>query len=175
MATLSRFLTRRFGIVGGLSLFAVLALTEGGAILAALLEEAAPEAAPGTVTTTAGGLTLTDVRVGGGGSPSPGDFLGLQLSVSTVSPEGETVWLLGGPDSQRKAAFVFNKARRATDALRGLEAGVAGMRRGGVREVRIPAGTGLGVAGVAGLPGGPSPFPLIVLVKLEEVTPSYLG
>ena len=41
-ATLSRFLTRRFGIVGGLGLVAVLATTEGAAIIAALQEEFAP-------------------------------------------------------------------------------------------------------------------------------------
>ena len=68
------------------------------------------------------------------------------------------------------ASLVFNKAKASS--LAGLEEGLQGMKRGGVREVVIPANVGLR-AKVAGLPSGPSPFPLRVLVKLEEVSPSY--
>jgi len=175
VATLSRFLTRRFGIVGGLSLFAVLALTEGTAIVGALREEFSGGEAPADAApvTTSSGLTLADVRLGGGGTPTAGDFLALSLTVSTVSPEGEAVYLLGSAEAGRPASFVFNKARRAQGELRGLEEAVASMRRGGVRDVTLPANVGLGVS-VAGLPSRPSPFPLKLRVSLEEVTPNYM-
>ena len=148
VASLSRFLTRRFGIVGGLSLFAVLAVTEGAEIVRALLEEnGAVEVATAVPRTLPSGLVVTDTKLGAGSEPQPGDFLGMQLTVSTTDPSsGETVYLLGGAEG--------------------------GLKRGGVREIVIPANVGLRQK-VAGLPSGPSPFPLRVLVKLEEVSPSY--
>jgi hypothetical protein len=171
VASLSRFLTRRFGIVGGLSLFAVLAVTEGAEIVRALLEERGGGEVAAVPRTLASGLVLTDTKLGAGAEPQPGDFLGMQLTVSTTDPtSGETVYLLGSAEGGRAASLVFNKAKASS--LAGLEEGLQGMKRGGVREVVIPANVGLR-AKVAGLPSGPSPFPLRVLVKLEEVSPSY--
>ena len=172
VASLSRFLTRRFGIVGGLSLFAVLAVTEGAEIVRALLEEnGAVEVATAVPRTLPSGLVVTDTKLGAGSEPQPGDFLGMQLTVSTTDPSsGETVYLLGGAEGGRAASLVFNKAK--LPAVAGLEEGLKGMKRGGVREIVIPANVGLRQK-VAGLPSGPSPFPLRVLVKLEEVSPSY--
>ena len=171
VASLSRFLTRRFGIVGGLSLFAVLAATEGAEIVRALLEERGGGEAAAAPVTLPSGIVTTDIKLGGGNTPQPGDFLGMQLTVSTTDPaSGETVFLLGSAAGGRPASLVFNKAKAAS--LTGLEEGLEGLKRGGVREVLIPANVGLRQK-VAGLPSGPSPFPLKCKVVLEEVTPSY--
>jgi FKBP-type peptidyl-prolyl cis-trans isomerase len=131
----------------------VLALTEGAEIVRALREEffSGEELAAPEPRTLPSGLVVTDLRLGGGASPSPGDFLGLRLTVSTASPEGEVVYLLGSEGEGRPASFIFNKAKRPAAALAGLEEAVADMTRGGVRDVVIPANVGLKVK-VAGAP-----------------------
>ena len=65
-ATLSRALTKRFGIVGGLSLVAVLALVEGGEIVKSLLE-IDKDVDEQSETVSESGLKIKDVRIGGGG------------------------------------------------------------------------------------------------------------
>lgn len=63
-ATLSRLITRRFGFVGGLAFVGILAATEGGAILQAVLEDVnTKEVELGTPTTLADGLVAHDMKV----------------------------------------------------------------------------------------------------------------
>ena len=76
-ATASRFITRRFGLVGGLTFVALLASVEGGEILKALLErdvEGSDE-----VVKLPSGLSYVDTRIGGGAKPKRGDFVGVHL------------------------------------------------------------------------------------------------
>ena len=64
-ATLSRALTKRFGIVGGLGLVAVLAVVEGSSIVKSLLEVDKDVSEEKEVTRTLeSGLKVKDVRIG---------------------------------------------------------------------------------------------------------------
>jgi hypothetical protein len=65
-ATISRFLTRRFGIVGGLAFVALLASTEGVEIFKALQEELTPPPPPsGDTVTLPGGVAYIDTKARG--------------------------------------------------------------------------------------------------------------
>ncbi len=62
-ATISRFLTRRFGIVGGLSFFAILAATEGAEIIKALGEQFATAPEPsGEAVALPSGVVYRDTK-----------------------------------------------------------------------------------------------------------------
>jgi hypothetical protein len=179
VATLSRLLTRRFGIVGGLGLVAVLAATEGVEILRALNEDLSTSGAPlseelAPETVLSDGTRILELKPGVGTAPKTGDFLGLLISVSTKDKaSGETVFLLGDEKGGRKASLVLNKARKPEAELAGLEQCLAGMKRGGVRKLLLPPGVGLGVS-VANLPASGLPgASLAVTVTLEEVSPAY--
>jgi len=173
-ATLSRLITRRFGFVGGLAFVLALGSTEGVEIWKAVRENLDPGEAPsGEGVTYTDGLVATDLKIGTGGTPSAGDFVGVHVLVSTLAsgePESERAVLLDTRAKGRPLAFVFNKTKSAR--LAGVEEGLAGMKRGGVRQMDLPANQGLGVP-LGGLPAGPSPFPLRVVLSLEEVTPAY--
>ena len=72
------FLSRRFGILGGLSIFAALAFVEGGEF-----DDVTPTEGGGQTITTASGLQSTELLIGKGGStPLPGYIIGLQAKVS---------------------------------------------------------------------------------------------
>ena len=196
-ATISRFLTRRFGIVGGLAFVALLASTEGAEIVKALLEDVnTKEVADQAPVTLPDGLVVRDVKLGGGGSPNAGDFVGAHFVVTTQAPgDAEPAVLLDTRAKGRPLAFVFNKSRTAQ--LRGVEEGLSTMKRcaqrhnscapcfhciltlpvlhrpsGGIRVLDIPPAMGLGVP-LGGLPPGPSPFALRVEMELLEVTAAY--
>ncbi len=63
-ATLSRLITRRFGIVGGLAFVALLASTEGAEIVKALLEDYGVKEAPSQeAVTLSDGLVYRDLKV----------------------------------------------------------------------------------------------------------------
>lgn len=170
-ATLSRFLTRRFGIVGGLSLVAVLAATEGASIVKALLEGGGADVADAAWVALPSGVRVRDTRLGGGASPSPGDFVGFDLRVETADEAGRVL-----VDTQRAGgkpvAFLWGKAAPGVVCAGLLEA-LASMKRGGVREVEVPAAQGYApgarLAGGETAPGGA----LRLRVALKEVTGFY--
>ena len=229
-ATLSRLITRRFGFVGGLAFVGILAATEGGAIIQALLEDVnTKEVEVGTLTTLPGGLVAQDVKVrapllltpcgsvaschcprasfpntdaprqppqiGGGSSPSAGDFVGAHFKVTAQAPgDAEPSVVLDTRATGRPLAWVFNKPKKPVEELRGVEQGVVTMKRcvgrapaashrvfgnsdtpqcsGGVRVLTFPTGLGLG-APLGGLPG---PLPgLRVEIEITEVSPAYFA
>lgn len=201
-ATLSRFLTRRFGIVGGaciplgahlphdaphalttwrglffagLGLVAVLALTEGTSIFNALREEGSNVDTDAAPVILPSGLIVRDLKIGGGAEPKAGDFVGFHLRVEAPSPDGAPLVLLDTQAAGGKPiAFLFTRTRGGI-VCPGLEEGVAGMRRGGVRELILPPA--LGYRAGTTLPSGkmvPSPAPpLTMTVRLNEVTTYY--
>jgi len=134
-ATISRFLTRRFGIVGGLAFVALLASTEGAEIVKALLEDVnTKEVADQAPVTLPDGLVVRDVKLGGGGSPNAGDFVGAHFVVTTQAPgDAEPAVLLDTRAKGRPLAFVFNKSRTAQ--LRGVEEGLSKMKRCAQRHI----------------------------------------
>jgi hypothetical protein len=185
-ATISRFLTRRFGIVGGLAFVALLASTEGYEIVKALQEEFAPTPpVDATPVSLPGGVVYRDVKIGNGAAPAKGDFVGAHLLVTLRdspssppdSPDGPV--LLDTRANGRPVAFVYRARRGPGVVCPGLEMGIEGMKRGGVRVLDLPPGLGpyLGAPGAPLSPGG-APLAegaaLRYTVTLEEVSPAYM-
>ena len=116
-------------------------------------------------------------QVGGGKSPETGDFVGINVKVSSLDPTDPDAMgtiLFDTKATGRPVAFKFLISRGGV-VVKGLEQGVADMRRGGVRRIDIPAPLAFGEAGVV-LPNGVEVAPGAALryeVSLEEVTPAY--
>lgn len=159
VATASRFLTRRFGIIGGLGLVAVLALVEGSEIIKAVVEEQQDEG-DGVRVDLPSGVSYVDLKVGRGSSPHTGDFVGVSLKVTDSS--GAVLFDSKGPGG-RPLAFTYGKRPYASVVCLGLEEGIETMMRGGTREIIVPPS----------LTYGPKDE-LKYLVTLEDVSPSYI-
>ena len=174
-ATLSRALTKRFGIVGGLSLVAVLALVEGGEIVKSLLE-IDKDVDEQSVTVTESGLGIKDIRIGGGGMPNKGNFVGIEVKMSNA--EDPTVVYVDTKKTGKPIAFIYKNGKPLlTPLCEGIVEGVSTMKRGGIRELRIPAEKlGFGAYdvvladGVTKIKGGTD---LLVRVELVDVTSYY--
>ena len=176
VATASRFLTRRFGIVGGLGLVALLASVEGGEIVKALLErdvDVSTTAEEFAVEGNAKGLRARDVKIGGGASAKRGDFVGVNL---TVVDAEDGVEYLNTKKAKRPIAFTYEKKPLLAPICEAIEDGVRTMKRGGVRRVFAPSAAAFGERGVV-LTDGTRIKPnrdLIIDIVLEEVSPSYV-
>ena len=174
-ATLSRALTKRFGIVGGLSLVAVLALVEGGEIVKSLLE-IDKDVAEQSETVSESGLKIKDVRIGGGGMPNKGNFVGVEVKMSNA--EDPNVVYVDTKKTGKPIAFIYKSGKPLlTPLCEGIVEGVSTMKRGGVRELRIPAEKlGFGANdvvladGTTKIPGGTD---LFVRLELVDVTSYY--
>lgn len=157
------FLSRRFGIVGGLAVFAGLALVEGREIYNGF-KDATPEliATPET-TTTSSGLKITETRLGKAGfTPLPGYIIGLKVKVRI----GEKV-IYETTDGEKPVAFKYGQRPFQNVICDGVEEGIRGMKVGGTRVLEIPSN--LAPAGVD-LPPGVS---LTYEVELTEVLSGY--
>eukprot|EP00798_Chlamydomonas_sp_ICE-L_P025684 gene25684-11349_t len=110
-ATMSRFITRRFGIVGGLVFVAVLASSEGYEIVKALLET--EEEGDGVLVELPSGLGYRELK------------------------DGETV-VLDTKANNKAIAFTFGKKPYGSVVCEGLVEGIMTMKRGGVRELTVP-------------------------------------
>ena len=137
------------------------ALTRAGALVAlalftftAGLLASGPSAMaqqPGTTMTTASGLQITDITIGTGATPRPGQMC-------TVHYTG---WLYENGAKGKKfdssldrgQPFTFKIA--AQQVIRGWDEGVATMKVGGKRTLVIPPNLGYGARGAGGvIPGG---------------------
>ena len=108
-ATASRWLTRRFGIVGGLGFVALLASVEGGEILRAVLEnlrEGEGTNEEFTLGPPELGLVASDSRVGGGATPKRGDFTGVNV-VMADADTGDVY--VDTKKTKRPIAFTFER------------------------------------------------------------------
>ena len=175
-ATASRWLTRRFGIVGGLGFVALLASVEGGEILRAVLEnlregegtnEEFPLGPPEL------GLVASDSRVGGGATPKRGDFTGVNVVIADADTGDVYV---DTKKTKRPIAFTFERRPLIAPVCPALEEGVRTMKRGGVRKVLAPPEAGFGERGVVLSDGTrvPPNARLALTITLEEVSSSYL-
>jgi FKBP-type peptidyl-prolyl cis-trans isomerase len=106
----------------------------------------APTKVTGDGVKTASGLQYWDIKVGAGASANTGDKV-------TVHYTG---WLTTGKkfDSSVDANQPFDFTIAAGDVIKGWDEGVAGMKVGGKRQLRIPPELGYGATGT---PGGPIP------------------
>lgn len=159
------FVSRRFGLLGGLALVAALAAVEGREILQSLGENNNSDDAPAgsrETVTTASGLRITDVRVGKSGSvPLPGYIIGIRAVVSI----GDQVIYDTGDD--KPIAFKLGQRPFQNVICEGVEEGIQGMKVGGKRVLEVPKN--LAPPGV-NLPPG---IPLVYEVELTEVLSGY--
>jgi FKBP-type peptidyl-prolyl cis-trans isomerase len=155
------FLSRRFGIIGGLTIFAALAAVEGREIFKSF-DDATPTAGSAETITTASGLKITELLVGKGGStPLPGYIIGLRTVVSV----GDKVIYNTG--DEKPIAFKLGQRPFQNVICQGVEEGIKGMKVGGKRRLEVPKD--LAPPGVD-LPSGVA---LTYEVELTEVLSGY--
>jgi len=155
------FVSRRFGLAGGLALVVLLASTEGNEILKAFNDNG-PQPGNGETIATGSGLKYKDVLVGtSGNTPLAGSVVGIKAKVSI----GEKV--LFDTASDKPIAFRYGKRPFENVLCEGVEEGVKGMKVGGVRELTVPQN--LAPTGIE-LPPGVS---LTYVVEVTEVLPGY--
>jgi FKBP-type peptidyl-prolyl cis-trans isomerase len=113
---------RTIAVVCMLSLFALLAFSQA---------PSAPTKVEGKPQTKAGGLEYWDIKVGTG----PEAVSGKQVTVNY------TGWLTNGKkfDSSLDAGRPFSFSLGAGQVIKGWDEGVAGMKVGGKRQLRIPS------------------------------------
>ncbi len=106
----------------------------------------APTKVTGDGVKTSSGLIYWDIRVGNGEVAKEGNRVRVHY----------TGWLTNGKkfDSSVDAGKPFDFTIGNGEVIKGWEEGVAGMRVGGKRQLRIPPGLGYGAEGT---PGGPIP------------------
>eukprot|EP00571_Detonula_confervacea_P010760 CAMPEP_0172298252 /NCGR_PEP_ID=MMETSP1058-20130122/994_1 /TAXON_ID=83371 /ORGANISM="Detonula confervacea, Strain CCMP 353" /LENGTH=240 /DNA_ID=CAMNT_0013007513 /DNA_START=6 /DNA_END=728 /DNA_ORIENTATION=+ len=156
------FLSRRFGILGGLAVFAALALVEGKEIVKGF-GDATPDQGSGETITKASGLKVTENLVGKAGSaPLPGSIVGLRAKVKI----GDTV-IYETTAGEKPVAFKYGQRPFQNVICEGVEEGIQGMKVGGKRVLEVPAN--LAPAGVDLPPG----VPLVYEIELTEVLASY--
>ena len=106
----------------------------------------APTKVTGDGVKTDSGLQYWDIKVGAGDIAKTGDKVKVHY----------TGWLTTGKkfDSSVDANQPFDFTIGAGDVIKGWDEGVAGMKVGGKRQLRIPPDLGYGASGT---PGGPIP------------------
>ena len=96
-----------------------------------------------SITTTASGLQIEEIKLGDGDSAAAGQFVSVHY----------TGWLTDGTkfdsSKDRNEPFDFPLGRRTVIA--GWDEGVQGMRVGGVRKLTIPPQLGYGARGAGGV------------------------
>jgi FKBP-type peptidyl-prolyl cis-trans isomerase len=105
-----------------------------------------PSKVTGDGVKTASGLQYWDIKVGTGEVAKEGSHVRVHY----------TGWLTTGKkfDSSVDAGKPFDFRLGNGDVIKGWDEGVAGMKVGGKRQLRIPPGLGYGASGT---PGGPIP------------------
>ncbi len=92
---------------------------------------------------TASGLEIQELKVGEGAEAKPGKTVDVHY----------TGWLLDGTkfDSSVDRGQPFSFRLGAGEVIQGWDEGVAGMKVGGKRKLRIPAALGYGARGAGGV------------------------
>lgn len=156
------FLSRRFGIAGGLAIFAGLAFVEGREIFKGM-GDVTPLEGNGEVITTPSGLKITEILIGKAGTtPLPGYIIGL----STVVKIGDQL-IYETAKGEKPVAFKYGQRPFQNVICEGVEEGIIGMKTGGKRILEVPAN--LAPPGVELPPG----VPLTYEIELTEVLSGY--
>jgi FKBP-type peptidyl-prolyl cis-trans isomerase len=123
---------------------------------------AAPTKVTGDGTKTADGLQYWDIKVGTGQTAKEGDHVKVHY----------TGWLTTGKkfDSSVDAHQPFDFNLGKGDVIKGWDEGVAGMKVGGKRQLRIPPDLGYGATGSPG--AIPPNATLIFDVQLLAILPN---
>jgi len=132
--SVTQFVSRRFGLVGGLAVVGLLAATEGREILLGLTDKGAA-AGDGVEVTSPSGLKYTDLLVGAarGEVPLPGKIVGFEVKVLI----GDKVLFDTATDG-KPVAFKLGQRPFQNVVCAGLEEGLLGMRVGGRRLLVVP-------------------------------------
>jgi FKBP-type peptidyl-prolyl cis-trans isomerase len=127
-------------------LLAVLVAAQTTAKKSATANTNAPTKVTGEGVKTPSGLVYWDIRVGTGDAAKEGSRVRVHY----------TGWLTSGKkfDSSVDVGTPFDFRIGDGEVIKGWEQGVAGMRVGGKRQLRIPPNLGYGTEGT---PGGPIP------------------
>ena len=118
-----------------------------------------PMKVSGQPTTTPSGLQYWDIVVGTGGTAVAGTTV--KVHYTGFLTTGEKF------DSSRDRSEPFSFSLGAGQVIKGWDEGVAGMKVGGQRQLRIPPGLGYGASGAGGVI--PPNATLIFDVELLEV------
>ncbi|PNH03110.1 Peptidyl-prolyl cis-trans isomerase FKBP17-2, chloroplastic [Tetrabaena socialis] len=144
---ISTFLTRRFGIAGGLAWLGFLAVGSIGEQVKTRLEVASEESgtrdvqdAPEVVLPS--GVRYRDLRVGGGSYPVRGYLTLLDYSATADGVPFESTRARGKP-----IVYLFGGRPFTGGMCAGLEEAILGMRAGGRRLVTVPPELGFGARG----------------------------
>jgi FKBP-type peptidyl-prolyl cis-trans isomerase len=126
-------------------LFAILGIAYGcggGDKSSTSTSASGPTRVSGQPTTTASGLQYWDIAPGVGATAVPGNTVSVHY----------TGWLTNGEkfDSSRDRNEPFSFPLGAGQVIKGWDEGVAGMKVGGKRQLRIPPQLGYGAAGAGG-------------------------
>lgn len=168
---IATFLTRRFGLAGGLAWLGLLTVGVLGEQIKTRLEVAresnnSVDVQDAAEVTTASGLRYTDIRRGGGETvPQRGYLLAIDLRIEDA--DGKLLFDSGS----RQLAFFYRARPLQAPLCVGLEEGIASMRAGSVRRLLIPAQ--LGVPPGTRFPGGevaPNGQELTYTIKLDRVS-----
>src|SRR5580658_5788079 len=129
-----------------LALTAVFVVAQSAAGKSTAPNTNAPTKVTGDGVKTASGLVYWDIRVGNGDVAKEGSHVRVHY----------TGWLTTGKkfDSSVDAGKPFDFTIGNGEVIKGWEEGVAGMKVGGKRQLRIPPALGYGAEGT---PGGPIP------------------
>ncbi|MBC8132672.1 MAG: FKBP-type peptidyl-prolyl cis-trans isomerase [Deltaproteobacteria bacterium] len=129
-------------LVSGLVLSLFLSLGASSVSFAAGPENAAPAKTTGKAATTPSGLKYWDLKKGNGPAAKTGDSVKVHY----------TGWLTDGKkfDSSLDRGEPFAFKLGAGMVIKGWDEGVAGMKVGGKRQLRIPAALGYGARGAGG-------------------------
>jgi FKBP-type peptidyl-prolyl cis-trans isomerase len=116
-------------------LFSMASLGQGG--------NSAPTKTTGKPTRTADGLEYWDLKTGTGAEAKPGKTVKVHY----------TGWLTNGTkfDSSLDRGEPFSFSLGAGQVIKGWDEGVAGMKVGGKRQLRIPPSLGYGTRGAGGV------------------------
>ena len=122
-----------------LALTAVFVVAQGAARKPATSNTTSPSKVTGEGVTTPSGLMYWDIRVGNGEFAKEGKHVRVHY----------TGWLTTGKkfDSSVDAGKPFDFTIGNREVIKGWEEGVAGMRVGGKRQLRIPPALGYGAEG----------------------------
>jgi len=156
-------MTQRFSMI--LALFAALAIASGCGSSSdkpstpSATRVTAPMKVTGQPTTTASGLQYWDIVSGTGAPAVPG--INVKVHYSGFLTNGEKF------DSSRDRGEPFVFLLGEGQVIKGWDEGVAGMKVGGQRQLRIPPALGYGAAGAGG--AIPPNATLIFDVELLEV------